>query len=403
MKAIFSLFIFSTFLFSYENTFSPYRIQTFGELSLLETQKELSEVGLSPQISPLSLQIEETILEFILLHGYLGSVIVVQNGKTIFAQGFGPSSPGVVNGIHTTHRWDSITKIYTAVAMLQLSEMEIINLDVPITTYLPEYENSIEYPGFAGVPVVSIRDLLAMKSGIADFPDEDKNWLSTPPNITDNTNYVAVLPRSNIGQWNYVNSGFSICALILGRMVDPFRDPSLVYQEFVQEHIFTPAGMNSAFAPYFVAQDNPDAQGHIYDQEGNLQVVGTNAFPNYTSMRVGTGNINGSVCDFQKFTVALNSGNLITQAQLTMMLNEYLGGWIPPTDPHYANGHYFMEKDGAQTGQRSYYMRFENNTMIFITSNVDPRGVNSSEGINPKDTIEHLGLQIGELIFPNPP
>ena len=177
----------------------------------------------------------------------------------------------------------------------------------------------------------------------------------------------------------------------------------MIYQEFLQDNIFTPAGMSTAFAPYFVAQDNADAQGHVYDQEGNLQVTGINYFPSYTSMRVGTGNINGSVWDFQKFTAALNGGSLISQANLTMMLDQYLGGWVPPTDPHYANGHYFMEKDGGLSGQWSYYMRFEDNTMIFITSNVDPRGLNSSAGVNPKDTIEDLGLQIGRLLFPNPP
>jgi len=48
-------------------------------------------------------------------------------------------------------------------------------------------------------------------------------------------------------------------------------------------------------------------------------------------------------------------------------------------------------------------MRFENNTMIFITANVDPRGLNSSAGVDPQDTIESLGLQIGKLFFPNPP
>ncbi|MFW9874896.1 MAG: serine hydrolase domain-containing protein [Candidatus Thorarchaeota archaeon] len=395
--------VFFASLFASNSTFWPYRIQTFSELALLETREVLSEVGISPQISLLSLQIEQTILEFILQHGYLGSIIVVQNGQTIFAQGFGKSRPGAVNEPHTTHRWESITKLFTAVAMLQLSEMGLVDLDVSITTYLPEYANPVLYPGFAGTPVVSIRSLLAMKSGIADFPDEGKNWLDRPPNITDIANYVAVLPRSNIGQWNYINSGFSICALILGRIVDSSRNPSLVYQEFLQENIFTPAGMSTAFAPYFVAQDITDAQGHTYDQEGNLQAIGINFFPSYTSMRVGTGNINGSVLDFQKFTVALNGGSLISQANLTMMLDQYLGGWVPPTDPHYANGHYFMEKDGGLPGQWSYYMRFENNTMIFITANVDPRGLNSSAGVNPKDTIEYLGLQIGELLFPNPP
>lgn len=408
MKVLFFC-IFSTSLFANNVTYSPnpfslYRIKSFSELALIESREDLTKADQPPQMSLLPLQIEKTILEFILQHGYIGSVIVVQNGQPIFAKGFGQSrsSRGPVNGSHTTYRWDSITKIFTAVAMMQLSEDGLIDLDAAITTYLTEYANPVLYPGFAGVPVVSVRSLLAMKSGITESP-EDINWLSRSPNITDIANYVAVRPRSGVGDWKYVNSGFNICALILGRIVDSSRDASLVFQDFLQDNIFTPSGMTTAFAPAFVAEDTPDAESHIWGQDGRLQTIGTNEFPNYTSQRVGTGNINGSVWDFQKFTAALNSGKLITQANLTILLNEKLGGWVPVN--HDINGHSYMDKDGGQTGMRSYYMRFDNNTMIFITDNADPRSLNYSIGriTNLDDRIEYLGVQIGKLLFPNPP
>lgn len=403
MKAILPLLV-SVSLFADIDTFWPYRIQSFSELGLLETKEVLSEVGLSPQISPLTLHIEQTVLRFIVQHGYFGSLIVVVDGTPLYVAGFGPSSPGVDNGPYSTYRWDSVTKLYTTVAMLQLSEMSLVDLDEPITTYLPEYSDPVQYPGFAGSPPVTIRSMTAMKSGISDMPGPGfSNWLDRPPNITDIANYVAVRPRSGIGDWNYVNSGFNICALILGRVVDSSRDPSLVYQEFLQEHIFTPAGMSTAFAPRVVAEDNPTAHAHIWDKKGRIEMIGTDFYPNYTSQRVGTGNINGSVWDFYHFTAALNSYRLITSGDLEMMLSESLGGWVQ--GPLSVNGHQYMAKGGAQGGDRAYYMRFDNNTMIFIAANSDPRSYNRDTGevVHPNDQIEFLGVEIAKLLFPSSP
>lgn len=404
MKYFYLLCFFSASLFAKADTFWPYRIQIFSELELLESREALTVEDQAPQTPLLPLRIEKRILEFILHHDYLGSVIVVQNGQPLFTEGFGPSSPRVVNGSHTTFRWDSVTKLLTTVAMLQLSEASLIDLDEPITTYLPEYSNPLLYPGFSGTPPVTVRSMLEMRSGIVDMPGPGfPNWLDRPPNITDIANYVSVRSRSGIGNWKYTNSGFNISALILGCVIDPSRDPSLVYQEYMRDHVFTPAGMTTAFAPRVVAEDNPVAHAHIWDSKGRLQMIGTNFYPNYTSQRVGTGNIYGSVWDFYKFTIALNSGKLITQANLTMMLDDNLGGWIP--GEHSVNGHSYLAKGGAQTGDHAYYMRFDNNTMIFLTANADPRSLNLATGEigDPNDRIQYLGPELAKLLFPSSP
>lgn len=346
-------------------------------------------------------QMESAIQGFIQQHSFMGSVIVVQKGEPLFVKGFGycRTPQGPANAPETTYRWDSITKIFTAVAMIQLYERKLIDLDAPITTYLTEYADAEAYPGFRGV---TVRSLLAMKSGIADAPEE-ANWLATPPTITDIANYAAVRPRTKVGTWNYVNSGYNICALILGRVVDPSRDPSLVYQDYLKKNLFVPAQMTTAFAPATVAEDHPQAEGHIWNKEGKLQPIGTDQFPDYTSMRVGTGNINGSVWDFQKFTSALNAGKLITPKSLSMLLEQKLGGWTPLDLK--VNGHPFMDKDGGQTGMRSYYMRFENDTTIFIVANQDPKGIingvhSDAKQVQPQDHIEYLGRLLAELLYP---
>jgi CubicO group peptidase (beta-lactamase class C family) len=230
-----------------------------------------------------------------------------------------------------------------------------------------------------------------MTTGIADFPAT--NWISYPPTITDIATFVGQLPRTNPGIWAYSDTSYNVLALICARILNPTGDPSAVFGQYFVDNIFIPAGMKTATAPSTVSEDNPDAQSHIYNDNGVIEEIGTNQYPDYTSMRVAS--ITGSLEDFQSFVTALNNGQLITMDNLSMMLGQRLGGWDPGST--FVNGHSVLAKGGAQDGEQSFYMRFANNTAVFILANVGPKDYN-----NPFDHIQFLGSQIAQLLFPEP-
>jgi len=93
-----------------------------------------------------------------------GSVLVAENGKVIFKKGFGLANMEweVPNQSDTKHRLGSVTKQFTAMLILQLVEKGKLDLNVPITTYLPDY------PKETG-DIINIHHLLTHTSGIPNF------------------------------------------------------------------------------------------------------------------------------------------------------------------------------------------------------------------------------------------
>lgn len=98
-----------------------------------------------------------------------GSVLVADDGKVIFSDGYGMANMeyDIPNRPNTKHRLGSITKQFTAALILQLVEQGKLELDKPISTYLPDYKGP-------AADVVNIHHLLTHSSGIpsyTSFPD----------------------------------------------------------------------------------------------------------------------------------------------------------------------------------------------------------------------------------------
>ena len=93
-----------------------------------------------------------------------GSVLVAEKGNVIYKKGFGLANMewNIPNQPDTKHRLGSITKQFTAMLIMQLVEQGKLKLDVPISTYLPDY------PKKTG-DVITIHHLLTHSSGIPNM------------------------------------------------------------------------------------------------------------------------------------------------------------------------------------------------------------------------------------------
>ena len=95
------------------------------------------------------------------------SLVIVKDGEIVYAKGFGlvdpagntPAAPDTVY-----NQW-SMTKPFTAVAIMQLQEQGLLNIDDPVTDYVPFFE--VEYPSASSEPI-TIRQLLNHSSGLPD-------------------------------------------------------------------------------------------------------------------------------------------------------------------------------------------------------------------------------------------
>jgi len=173
------------------------------------------------------------------------SVVIALGGDVIYAQGFGMADGprGMAATADTVYHWASITKIVTAVAIMQLREQGLVDLDAPASDYLDYFP--IEYP-------ITVRHLLSHSSGLPE--PTDFVWvnlrLDGQPlpdfDLVDRTFYEWVTGLMfEPGEENaYVNPDY----LTLGQIVAKVSGQP--YIEYVQEHILAPLGMENTDFTY---------------------------------------------------------------------------------------------------------------------------------------------------------
>jgi CubicO group peptidase (beta-lactamase class C family) len=163
------------------------------------------------------------------------SVIVIKDGKVVYDKSFGMANIETSEkaSSQTNYRLASITKQFTAMAILVLEKKGSLKVDDPVTKYLPELAEV--------APKVTIKHLLTHTSGLPEYstlrPDTDttqivdKDVLALVKNAKRET-FVAPGKR-----YKYLNTGYALLALVIE------RSSKLSYAEFLKRNIFTPLGM----------------------------------------------------------------------------------------------------------------------------------------------------------------
>jgi CubicO group peptidase (beta-lactamase class C family) len=153
--------------------------------------------------------------------------------------GFADLDSGRRPDVDTLFRIASITKLFTAVAILQLRDRGLLRLDDPLVAHLPEFA-AVGNP-FGPVEDVTIRRLLMHESGLqGEHPYDDPRVYSWPP-VRE---ALAALDRARVvippsSQHKYSNLGYDL----LGEVVA--RSGNGDWEDTVRERILTPLGMIS--------------------------------------------------------------------------------------------------------------------------------------------------------------
>ena len=157
----------------------------------------------------------------------------------------------------TAFRAASMTKSFTAMAILKLRDEGKLNLDDPVHKYLPELMD-LKYLT-ADAPVLTIRHLLTHTGG---FPQDDP-WADRQLETTEEELSAIIskgISMSNIPgiSYEYSNLGYTL----LGRVIRAVTGES--YQSYISSHIFRPLGMGSTVWEFGDLPDGVMAQGYRY-------------------------------------------------------------------------------------------------------------------------------------------
>jgi CubicO group peptidase (beta-lactamase class C family) len=191
---------------------------------------------------------------------FMGSVLVARGEEILLNQGYGSANLEweISNTPRTKFRLGSVTKQFTAAAILLLEEQGKLNVDDPVQKHLPDAPSA--WDG------ITIRHLLSHTSGIPNFTSfpEYRTWqlsASTPEQSVARFRDKPLEFKPG-EKWAYSNSGY----LLLGYLIEKISGQS--YAQFLQESIFTPLGMkdsgvdsNSEIIPRRAAGYTPSPKG----------------------------------------------------------------------------------------------------------------------------------------------
>ncbi|HLI81321.1 MAG TPA: serine hydrolase domain-containing protein, partial [Candidatus Binataceae bacterium] len=170
------------------------------------------------------------------------AVGIVRDQDLVWSRGFGYADLASDRAMDadTLFRCGSITKTFTATAIMQLRDEGRLGLDDPIARYIPEF--GAVKARFAAPDKVTFRRLLTHTSGlIGEGPNNGWERLEFPP-IEE---MIAALPRTEIvikpeTQYKYSNLGFALMGEAIARI------SGMPYADYIQRNLLHPLGMNSS-------------------------------------------------------------------------------------------------------------------------------------------------------------
>ena len=263
---------------------------------------------------------------------FMGAVLVARDGAVLLDRGYGSANLEwrVANDGATRFRLASLTKQFTAAAVLLLAERGRLKLDDPVATHLPDVP--------AAWGAVTVRHLLAHTSGIANLtalPDHGEQ--KTRPATLD-----ALIARFRDRplefapgtRWKYSNSGYILLTAIIERA------GGQPYAAFVADHIFKPLDMADSGYDSHAAIVPRRAAGYSRTPAGLVNA-------DYIDMTIpaGAGGLYSTTRDLLKWQQGLFGGGLLKPESLRLLTT--------PVRDGYALGLAVATQDGTTTIQHS--------------------------------------------------
>ncbi len=319
------------------------------------------------------------------------AVVVIQKGKVVFEGAYGVAD--LENRIPITTKTDfrlaSLTKEFTAMAVMLLAKDGKLKYDDPITRFFPEF------PAYG--KQFTVRNLLNHTSGLLDYEDiydEETRGMNPVPQIHD-AEILRMMERQTKTKftpgtkWDYSNTGYALLAMIVEKV------SRKSYPEFVRERIFAPLGMTSSVA--FVKGKNEvprRAFGYRRSKDGTWQFADQSS----TSAVLGDGGIYSNVEDMAKWDAGLRDHKLLSEVQMQDALKpapfeargpheepaQYGFGWF--VNPY--KGRRRMWHYGETSGFLTSIQRFTDDdlTVVVLANRTD---------VDPGD----LALKVADLVF----
>lgn len=292
---------------------------------------------------------------------YSGNILVAHKGEVIFEKGFGFQNheKAIENTNETAFLLGSITKQFTAAAILKLQEQQKLALTDKIATFLPDYPNGDQ---------ITIHQLLTHTSGLPEYLDHIKSDSQIGKAWTTDQIVAAMLDKpakSEPGsKFEYNNYGY----VMLGAIIEAVTGGK--YENYIKNHLLKPIGMDQTDFGYNAVKQSEQAVGYLNAEYKVAPYVDP-------SFAHAGGALTSTIGDLYKWDRALAGNKLLSEESKELMFQSYTSDSLLPNQA-YGYGHYIVSE-----GEKSYHPGFihgfssniyrdtTNDFLIIALSNMD--------------------------------
>ncbi len=295
--------------------------------------------------------------------------LVARNGEIVHAKGYGIAVEDAPNNVHTAFHVASVTKQFTATAIMQLVEAGVLNLHDSINLFLPERYITPTWND------VRVHHLLSHSSGIPDYGITRDYYHVVDGFCLGNTvdGMIREAMSKNLEfapgtKWSYSNIGFTL----LGEIIE--EQAGIPYDRYMQENILEPMGMRSSriHIEGHVPTQN-EAAGHRWDEDKQAYVKDDVVTLPATAP---DGGLVTTLSDFMQWIRLYAGGdqNILTPASIDAMTTSQIsmeqGGPIHGYGYGIGVGERLIGHGGYIVGFRSlFYFDRQSGTLIAVFTN----------------------------------
>ncbi|HSP14037.1 MAG TPA: serine hydrolase [Thermoanaerobaculia bacterium] len=232
------------------------------------------------------------------------SIALVDDQQIVWAKGFGFAAPNtkVPATADTVYRAGSVSQLFTDIAIMQLVEQGKLDLDVPVTRYLPDF-----HPANPIGKRITLRQLMSHRAGLVHEPPAGSHFDSGDASLAQT---VASLNKSRLvyapgSRTKYSNAGVATAGYVLERTQhQPFA-------QYLQRRVLDPLGLaHSSFAS---APENL-ATGYMWTIDGRAFEA-----PTFQSGITPADGLYATVGDLGRFLSALFAGHVVKASTVEQM------------------------------------------------------------------------------------
>lgn len=286
------------------------------------------------------------------VNGFSGTVLVVKKDSVLLREAYGYANYEweIKTTAHTKFSLASVSKQFTAAAILQLAERKLLSVDDTLNKYFPNFPKGDQ---------ITLHMMLSHMSGLAmDFDDLYLNHVSlTQDDVLSYIAHKELLFKPGM-QTEYSNVGY----YLLARIIEKVSGKN--YAMYLKENIFDPLKMNDTGVMTNEEVIKSMAERYIKKDK----IYHKNPYINW-SFNIGHDGVYSTVDDLSKWDSALYGGTILSQEMLQLMFtsyNEQNFGYGFLINPFYNQGHRLIAHDGGFFGAMTSLNRFTDDGLLVI-------------------------------------